>query len=413
MAERTEDRPVVMLSGGKTTLPLAKPLDARFKVAVLDQNAVQSILSAGVDEVLCPAKGAGTLLGAQSANDAALLIGKIVGNLQRIGPRFSLNGSSSGKAADKVGDWLPGLAASMLPQLTFDVRTLAAMSASADIRAVVTHEDVTPRFRALVLWAKARGIPTVHVPHANHFIRTRPDIHDGCLCEWLLAASPWMRDWYAERGYPADRIEVVGNPTWDKWVKVNETVDRRHARAVLQLSQDVPVLMYCTSWPQTTNVVDDHDLWETANAAVLKAAKGRSWQLVWSLHPGDHASWRVKYANMAKDAGVPAVVVQGHLELTLRAADAVLAVGPSNVLVEAGLAGTPPLTIPLRGYGFAGEPPWTARATATGIKDRVGWVLAHPEAWDEARAAFVERYARNGDAGAVARAVEFVGGLAA
>ncbi|MFH1745560.1 MAG: hypothetical protein ABIG44_00815, partial [Planctomycetota bacterium] len=304
-----------------------------------------------------------------------------------------------------LGKWLPGLSLTLLSTLTRDVRVLEAFFNGMDVRCVVTHEDVTPRFRAMVLYANALGIPTVHIPHANHFCHICPDIHDKCVSNHILAASPWMRDWYAERGYPREQIKVVGCPNWDRWQEINAKVPRKHARTVLHLAQDRPVVLYCTSWSQTTNLIDDHAIKDRADAAMLAAAKVQGWQLIWSLHPGDPPEWQQRYAEMAKEARVPAIIVRGHLDYTARAADVLVALGPSNVIIEAGLAGCPSATIPIRGYGFPSAPPWVAEPTAEGIMETVEWILANPGEWERRREWFIRQFTYSDDGRATERTV--------
>ena len=398
---------VILLSGGRTTQPLAKPLAKMARIAVLDRTALSAFISQ-LDEVLCPENGIGPELQSRATNDAARFSAQVTGMLPMIAPRFSIDGVAPPVLKERLGNWLPGLTLTIFSILTRDLHVLDAFCKSVNVRVAVVHEDVTPRFRALAMFARTQGIPTVHIPHANHFIQARPDIHDKCLCDWILAASPWMRKWYVERGYPKEQVKVIGCPNWDKWQKINATISKDYARTVLHLAQDVPVVLYCTSWPQTTNLVDDHTVKDRADAAMLEAAKREGWQLMWSLHPGDPAEWQKRYAEMAKEAGVPAVIVKGHLPYTMKAADAVLAVGPSNVIVEAAMAGVPAVTIPLRGYGFPSEPPWKADPTEDGIIDAVNYVLGAGDAWEVRRLNFVRRFAHSADGNASARAAEAI-----
>ena len=408
MAEKAEkEKPIILLSGGRTTQPLAKLLAERFRIAVFDQNAASSF-TVQIEEVLCPEKGAKPQLDATATNDAAILTARIVNALPALPQKFAVDGVASPALSENLSGWLPGLSLTLLSTLARDVRVLETFCNGLDVRCVVTHEDVTPRFRAMVLYAKTRGIPTVHVPHANHFCHTRPDIHDECVSDWILAASPWMRDWYAERGYPRDRIKVTGCPNWDRWQETNAKVSKEHARTVLHLPQDKPVVLYCTSWPQTTNLIDDHALKERADAAMLAAAKAQGWQLVWSLHPGDPPEWQQAYAQLAKEAGVPAVIVRGHLSHTARAADVLVMLGPSNVAIEAGIAGCPTVTIPLRGYGYPDEPPWRAEPTAQSIAEVAGRVIDNPDEWANRKDWFVRQFAGDADGKATERVVKAI-----
>jgi len=401
MAE--DQRPVVLLSGGRTTVPLAKPLSQWYRIGVYDHGAIAQFLP-HVDPVLSPAAGAGPQLVATATNAVAHITGRIAHGLPGVARRFSRNGIN----LDGLDTWLPGLSLSILTQVAHDLHCAEAFATQLPLGCVVTHEDVTPQFKALALWAKAKGIPTVHIPHANHFIKTRPDVHDKCVCDWIFATSPWMADWYAERGFPRERIKLTGCPNWDVWHEVVQTISKEHARAVMLLEQDRPVVLYCTSWSQSTNLVDDHTVKDRADVAVLEAAKQAGWQLVIKMHPGEPPDWQKRYAEMAKERGVPALVTQSHLTLSVRAADVLVSVGPSNVIVEAALGDRPSVVVPLRGYGFPCEPPWLADPTPEAIQAAVGRVLDNPQLWTEERGRFVQRFAWVHDGGATRRAAEAV-----
>jgi len=217
-----------------------------------------------------------------------------------------------------------------------------------------------------------------------------------------------MRDWYVARGFPEENIRVVGYPLWDKWVEATEKVDRDHACMVLQLEPDRPIVLFCTSWAQYTNMIDDHTVMKRAARAILKATKAQGWQLIWSLHPGEPPGTEKSCAEAAKRYGVPALITRRHLSYTTAAADAVVAVGPSNVLIEAAIADRPIASIHLRGYGFPSTPPWTVRPTKTSMEAVIGRMIADRSEWDAARDGFVERFAHLIDGKATERVVGYI-----
>ena len=393
-----EKKQVVVLSGMKPTIQLYDSMLKQFdSIAVYDQNAAMHISGARGESVACPVTGAGESLYARARNNAALLTGQIVETLPKIS--FSVDGTGP----LPLRDWLPGLALGILPDVLINLHSLTAFHESDeyDVVGVVTHEDVTPKFRSLALWSKARGIPTIHVPHGNCFNLSRPDIHDESVCDWILASSSYMRDWYAERGFPKHRIKITGFPDWDGWVKQNVT--QENARKILQLPADKPTVLFGMAWAQRTNLVDDHDALEVASHIALAAAKKAGWQLIWSLHPGCQQDQEQRCLRLAAAHRVDAMVTRDHLPLTLAASDAVLYVGPSNMVVEAALNNRPAAIFELRGYGFPGEPPWRAEYNIDQTIDVMNGLM-HDELppW---RDQFIKRYAYRNDGKATARTV--------
>jgi len=405
----TEQKRVVIISGAGPTYHLYSGLSDEYDVAVYDHGLAQrlSVEHGGVG-VICPLGGAQPAMFDRARNDAALLATNIARKTRN---GFELDGTTPPPAlADPTG-WLPGLALNFLADVAANLRALDAYAKTdgVEIAGVVVHEDVTPRFRALALWGKAQGLPVIHLPHNNCYLQQRPDIHDETVADWLLVASPYMREWYAERGFSKQKIKVVGFPGWDYWqhpVVQPAQIPQARARGTFQLEPDVLTLCFCSGWPQRTNAVDDHGMLEVAAHVTLQAAAREGWQVIWKMHPGDAQGQEGKYAQLAAGYRVAAVVTRDHLPYALRAADVAVSTGPSNVLVEAGICDRPPLLFPLRGYGFGGEPPWEVEPSVDGLVAGVERALGGE--WEESRAGFVKRYAFKQDGKAAERAVRQV-----
>ena len=94
----------------------------------------------------------------------------------------------------------------------------------------------------------------------------------------------------------------------------------------------------------------------------------------------------------------------GRIQPEMEAADVVISTGPSNVLVEAGIAGVPPALFELRGYGFDRTPPFVIEPDKQSIIDTVNHLTSSDE-WQQKRAAFVRRYAFRDDGRSSERAL--------
>jgi hypothetical protein len=394
----------VIISGWQPTYALYDALSKHYTVAVYDQQTAQklSIQSEG-GHVVAPIAGAQQGLYDKARNDAVNAVIDIMGGLSP--DAFSING----RQAPDPESWLPGLAVNHLAEVVTYLRVLDAYAESDDVElsGVVTHEDVTPRFRALATWGKARGVPVIHIPHNNCFLTERPDMHDQTLADWILAASPYMRDWYVTRGFAPERIKIIGFPPWDRWATYEMPQDR--ARAVLNLDER-PIVAFCTGWAQATNAIDDHSQADAAMHFLFQAAQREGWQVIWKLHPGDAPGSEARYGKAAASYRVPTLVTRDHLAWTLSAADVVLSTGPSNVLVEAGIVGPPPALFPLRGYGFDRTPPWEVGLSVDDVRNTVNELLGLPD-WEYQRKRFVRRYAFKADGKATKRAVRQIKGI--
>jgi hypothetical protein len=201
---------------------------------------------------------------------------------------------------------------------------------------VILHNDVEPVTRAAALWAKVHDVACLHVPHAVYMDVEKgapgSDVHDLITASHLAAAGPFQRAWYERRGFPPGNVRETGLPQFDAYARL--TRSRKKARHMLRLDPHRPVVVYASSWAQGTNLLGVHSGVETSYLEFLEATKKLpDVQPVVKTHPrGDNVDWHVE---RAKEAGVACAVTPHHLEVVLRAADAILAYGPSNVLLEA------------------------------------------------------------------------------
>jgi hypothetical protein len=396
--EAPSNERVIVITGIRPTFQLYDELSKHYTVAVYNPEAANQLSAARGAPVPCPLGGAGSTLYNKAHNETAHFTHKVVNALPRT---FTANGAD----AVKVSTWAPGVVLRELYQLVVYMRVLDAYDEAVEgIKGIIVHEDVMPQQRVLAMWGKERGIPVIHVPHANSYLQSGPDLHDECLSDWILAPSPHQRDWFVKRGYPKRFVRVTGYPAWDEWVNDRGIADRERAKRMLQLDEDRPVVAFCTGWPQRTNIVDDHAMLDASIHLALQAAKKAGWQLIWKLHPGDGQGREGQATQLAASYRVPALVTRHHLAIVLAASDVVLSVGPSNVLVEAALVDRPPALFNLRGYGFKGEPPWVVEPNVDSAVDVVGSLLDGKK-WAGKRDAFVRRYAYRNDGKATKRTV--------
>lgn len=200
---------------------------------------------------------------------------------------------------------------------------------------IVVHNDVEPLLRTAAMWGRANGVPVVHVPHSVYLDSGRgapgTDIHDVITATHIAAAGPFQRKWYELRGMPTENIRETGFIHFDKVATISP--NRKLACHLLGLDPRRPVVVYASSWAQSTNLMGMHDGVQTYYEKFLKAAKTLdAAQFVVKCHPSDrNLKWHVEKAK-----GIPNVVVTGqHLPIVLQACDMLVSYGPSNILMEA------------------------------------------------------------------------------
>jgi hypothetical protein len=100
--------------------------------------------------------------------------------------------------------------------------------------------------------------------------------------------------------------------------------------------------------------------------AILKLAQAWDATLIIRQHPHDGSNTEAQYVEAMKQAGVGGLVTRQHGNYTLRAADVLIAQGPSNVCVDAAIAGVPSAYIQTSGFDFAHALPYRADAAEIG-----------------------------------------------
>lgn len=207
---------------------------------------------------------------------------------------------------------------------------------------IILHNDVEPMMRILALWAKSRGKPCLHIPHAIYLENggrgaVGTDIHDMITASYVVTSGPYQTDWFMKRGMNPDNIFLTGLPQFDRLAE--RKFDRNKACAALGLEIRKPVVTYMSSWRQDTNLLGCHDGVEESYLAFLNAAKEMpDIQWIVSCHPrGNNTK---QHIDLAKENGVRCLVIGGnYLDQCITASNVVIIYGASNVVLETAVFG--------------------------------------------------------------------------
>lgn len=420
-------RPVIILSGGNSVQPLVARMNNKGQVLEprLSEDFDIGILYPQVAEAMSKTElpvfhidEGGT---PQDQNDglnwaalACVLYLKAVQRQRQNKVKACLpDGKIFKTVGDGLTDWMPGFVLSSCARLRTRLAVWRRLWDERDVRLVVTHEDVCEDTRSLVQLAKARGTPTLHIPHYNHGTGYGlPDVHDKLLCDWVAVTGEYMVEWYLARGVERDRIRVTGHPFWDRLVDFKR--DQLWAKHALGLDSYRPVLTYATDWVLWTTLGYKAETAQDGWATVLDAYKGlqrHGWQLLCKVHPNARITNDKWHADIAQENRIPCAVTSRHLEVVLQATDILVCNGFSNVVSEAAMAGVPSISM---GLGYVDEPacpnvPYDPQE----LYQAIGDVAKNKQVWeDELRPQFLERYVGPNDGKAAERVVEWCRELA-
>jgi hypothetical protein len=335
------EKPVILIYGGPSHRALFKPLDEHFQLAFLSSGAFRESYDVGIKALALEAFVDDERTG--YATNEALWQTSDVMNILGAG-KLSLDGTS-GHPHLKLPDlakWFPDFVNNQMAATLVRIFSLAQVHSEYGIVAIVTHEDVSPEGRILTQFGRSEDIPVVHIPHANHFIDPRNDIHGKVSSDYLLVAGEWMADFYVRAGADPTNIEMVGAPQWDWLYQDGKMPTREQGRRALGLDEDDLVLSYATTWDQNTNVWGngDEDL-KAALGHMLTTARAMDAKLILKIHPGERPEADDFYQQAMWSYGVEGCITRKNNEHVIRASDCMIVQGSSNVGVASVILGTP------------------------------------------------------------------------
>ncbi len=410
-----KDKPILLLSGGGNQQSLWLDLAKDYTLAFLYPQAAQLAREMGCVEIVNLSEAASADATEAIANDSARLIGQVMTGLPAALQTFKNIYNDSGPAAlnGQLPNWWGGYCLHHIQAAVARLEALNMLTRQPlPIVGCVTHEDVAPDTRTLVDWAKAQGVPTIHMPHAAcHLLPAAgPDIHRETRTDYIAASGLYMRDWYIGNGFDPEHIAITGAPQLDGLY--GELSSRSEARDVLHLAQEDKVLCYAATWGQTTSIRGEAEREiDDGLAEVLKLAKDMNATLMIKVHPNDAPQADQFYTKALQLAKLNGLVTRWHSNYVVRAADVVIAQGPSNFCIDAAIMGVPSCYIQTEGFDFVNEWALPYRGSADMLKAMVDAAL---DSRDDPRwQSFIEYYnAAHPIGDASTRALDYIRSIA-
>ena len=234
------------------------------------------------------------------------------------------------------------------------VEALHQAGQSLQIDLMVVNEDYTRLPRTAVAWAKAQGVPSLHVSHAMGLIRPYT-VHKSLTADTLAVLGEHERQAFLDVGIAAERIVVTGNPRWDEYARAAEQVPAYREALLRQhgLSFDVPTLVFATTWVAWLSANDDLEArYSGSLRTYLQAiaglrAQGLAFNAVIKDRPSNARLGAARVAELAAEMGLGAgdyVYATEEAFGWVLASDVVISID-SNMSVEAMLAGKPAVNL--------------------------------------------------------------------
>ncbi|MEL7465960.1 MAG: hypothetical protein AAFN79_17955 [Pseudomonadota bacterium] len=125
------------------------------------------------------------------------------------------------------------------------------LNAAPSAHALALTLDWTPPMRIAAEVAQSHGVPVIVIPHEGVFMeewRYYRDPNTGAdapIADRLLAWGHGQKDIFTKRGYPAERISVVGSPKLQKAASYAPRLTREEYCSRLGLAPERKIVMFC------------------------------------------------------------------------------------------------------------------------------------------------------------------------
>ncbi|MHA2067536.1 MAG: CDP-glycerol glycerophosphotransferase family protein [Candidatus Thorarchaeota archaeon] len=339
--EEQPNLPIIYTQGSHNLVPLFDHLKETYRFVIGHPTIAQiardmGVTVANMEDALSPA-----LL--EQSRLRAMWLQQGIQHELLYGSLMNIDTSYPALSTPALQQWFPLLTSELMTGIITRLRALDTVVNEHGIAGVLVHEDVTAEGRSLVALGRKHGVPTMHMPHANHFIQPDTgDIHATTRAEFLGVAGNYMYNWYKIAGVADERMTRIGSPNLDKIYEEAERIDQPHARRCFGFDQEKPVWLYATSWAQTTDAWGEgqEDLF-TGTKWFLQAAREAGAQVLLKLHPHENAEHAQRYLELSEKAGLYSVLTSHYLTHTLSASDVVITQGSSNLAVQATIMGKP------------------------------------------------------------------------
>jgi len=233
------------------------------------------------------------------------------------------------------------------------VDVLDAAAAAQPVEALLVSEEYMQLARTAVQWAKARGIPVIHVCHGGNMGRMYT-VHQPAQADLYCVIGEREGDFLADLGVPANSLIPVGSMEWENFL------DRDRLRPLVRrglieahgLDASLPTLVFGTTWFAGLTAFTAERVYDETIAVFLAACRdlrkaGVGLNCVIKDRPPNAAFAADRIAAIAAGLGIARedyVLVFKEAAGWVLAADVLVAV-ESTLLIEAMLGGTPAVNL--------------------------------------------------------------------
>jgi GT2 family glycosyltransferase/SAM-dependent methyltransferase len=221
------------------------------------------------------------------------------------------------------------------------------------VELALVNEDLMLAGRMICEWARARGVPSLHLAHGAALVNPYT-VHAALHADRMAVFGERGGEGYRDIGIAPVRLAVTGNPAWDVYAGLKQ--QRPQIRDIIykkyHLKPDAPLVVFGTTWAAFFNAGSYAEVYKDTLAAFLVACRvlldaGRELNILIKDRPSNDLTKQEIVSKLAEEIGIAAdqyVYTRDDTQLLVIAADAMVSID-SNLSVEAMLVGTPAINI--------------------------------------------------------------------
>lgn len=218
---------------------------------------------------------------------------------------------------------------------------------------MIGSEDVLPVSKVAMHWARAQGVPSLHLSHALA-LNDPYTVHSQLVADILAVYGQRGLEGYLDYGVPVERMRVTGNPAWDRFAKLagERLVHEGELRRKHELREGEPIVVFGTTWASSLTAHGDEGIFGQTVGAFIDACEvlhraGVVFNPVIKDRPPNYHFGERRFKELLAQRGADPqryfyLVEDGPLWAA--SADLLVAVD-SNYCVEAMLCGTPAINL--------------------------------------------------------------------
>lgn len=230
------------------------------------------------------------------------------------------------------------------------VDSLDTIASVHPVEMVVVNEDYMLLSKTVVNWAKARGIPSLHIEH-NPLGVVAFGAHRQQNADRMVVSGQLAWDNYVAGGYDPQRLVQTGLPQFDRLFaeQQHRAEHRRLLCESLGVRDDRPIILFGTTWSAPHSATMRQDIYFWSVRAYFNAIKqlGGRFHCVIKDRPATGPESADALGEIAAQLGLAPqdwLYTNADPVSSLMAADMIVAVN-SGLLVEAMMAGVPAINV--------------------------------------------------------------------